>query len=522
MMKSTSGKSSGGDCCNNNLSGSSLFKASVSSLFNKGHQHGDKDDFQLLPTKYAPKKSTAKKSPRSSIESTGTCDSNRAQHPQAEQPTIRAQEIRAQEIPQSHSLEQRFLSKMRESGVVTSAGYQAVLHDFLTSDRDLHNNNSSSNNNNNDTSPAEEVTPKAEGVIDRRAEMLKARKRSSRRGSSRRFGSFFTACTSSYNDDEDLLVAAAAEAFNDDTAPDKTTTTLLSSVNNNDDVTDRRAEFINSGRKGSSRRGSTRLFGSFFTACADDHDNDFVFNASYRSVTEENIAPLRRSNSSQIECIQSSSVEKEDEMASVVDHRDHQPSSCSPDWSIATSLSDSIHIVNNSNNDDELRVERCEGNDVALERQGSCNSLNLEDIFDGTQGSHVIKSTRVVSSEENNTTSSSSRQKATQHHPTQQDDGTSCNVCTKKSKVIESSSSSISISGQQEQRKSGLESSESSSSTLDECGWLPWPEQTDGSAKEAEIKDDGSDIAVVPLYGDDEFSFLPWPDTPKNGRATAA
>ena len=89
-------------------------------------------------------------------------------------------------------------------------------------------------------------------------------------------------------------------------------------------------------------------------------------------------------------------------------------------------------------------------------------------------------------------------------------------------KSAESSSSSISISGQQEQRKSGLESSESSSSTLDECGWLPLPEQTDGSAKEAEIKDDGSDIAVVPLYGDDEFSFLPWPDTPKNGRATAA
>ncbi len=509
MMKSTSGQSSSGDCCNNNLSGSSLFKASVTSLFNKGNQHGDNVQLQ-----YAPKKSTAKKSPRSSIETTGTCDSNGA-HPHAEQPTIRAQEI-----PQSHSLEQRFLSKMRESGVVTSAGYQAVLHDFLTSDRDLHNNNSSNNNNN--TSPAEEVTPTAEGVIDRRAEMLKARRRSSRRGSSRRFGSFFTACASSYNDDEDLLVAAAAEAFNDDTAPDRTTT-ALSSVNNNDDVTDRRAEFINSGRKGSSRRGSTHLFGSFFTACADDHDTDFDFNASYRNCTAENIAPLRRSNSSQIECIQSSSVEKEEEeVASVVDHHD-QLSSCSPHWSIASSLSDSIHIVN-SDNDDELRMERCEGNEVALPRQDSCNSLDLEDIFDGTEGSHVMKSTRGVSSEENNTTSSSSRQKATQHHPTQQDDGTSCNVCTGDFLVIESSSSSISISEQQEQRKSGLESAESSSSTLDECGWLPWPEQkTDGSAKEAEIKDDGSDIAVMPLYGDDEFSFLPWPDTPpKNGRATAA
>jgi hypothetical protein len=500
VMKSTSGKSSGGDCCNSNLSGSSLFKASVSSLFNKGNQHGD--DFQYS---YAPKKSTAKKSPRSSIESTGTCDSNGAHHPHAEQPTIRAQEI-----PQSHSLEQRFLSKMRESGVVTSAGYQAVLHDFLTSDRDLHNNNSSSSSSNNNTSPAEEVTPTDEGIIDRRAEMLKARKRSSRRGSSRRFGSFFTACASSYNDDEDLLVAAAAEAFNDDTAPDRTTATL-SSVNNNDDVTDRRAEFINSGRKGSSRRGSTRLFGSFFTACADDHDNDFNFNASYRNCTAENIAPLRRSNSSQIECIQSSSVEKEEEVASVVDHHHDQLSSCSQHWSIASSLSDSIHIVN-SDNDDELRMKRCEGNDVALQREDSCNSLDLEEIFDGTEGSHVMKPTP---SKENSTSS-------THDNPTQKDDGTSCNDCTKKSKMIESSSSSSLSISEQEQRKSSLESS---SSTLDECGWLPWPEQKkDGDAREGEIiKDDGSDIAVVPLYGDDEFSFLPWPDTPKNfGRATAA
>jgi hypothetical protein len=397
---------------------------------------------------------------------------------------------------------------MRESGVVTSAGYQAVLHDFLTSDRDLHNNNSSSSSSNNNTSPAEEVTPTDEGIIDRRAEMLKARKRSSRRGSSRRFGSFFTACASSYNDDEDLLVAAAAEAFNDDTAPDRTTATL-SSVNNNDDVTDRRAEFINSGRKGSSRRGSTRLFGSFFTACADDHDNDFDFNASYRNCTAENIAPLRRSNSSQIECIQSSSVEKEEEVASDDDHHD-QLSSCSQHWSIASSLSDSIHIVN-SDNDDELRMKRCEGNDVALQREDSCNSLDLEEIFDGTEGSHVMKPTP----SKENSASSSSRQKATH-------DGTSCNDCTKKSKMIESSSSSSLSISEQEQRKSSLESS---SSTLDECGWLPWPEQKkDGDAREGEIiKDDGSDIAVVPLYGDDEFSFLPWPDTPKNfGRATAA
>lgn len=500
VMKSTSGESSGGDCCNNN-SGLSLFKASVSSLFNKGHHH--KDDVQL---QYASKKSTAKKSPRSSIESTGTCGSNGAHHPHAEQPTIRAQEI-----PQSHSLEQRFLSKMRESGVVTSAGYKAVLHDFLTSDRDLRNNN----NNKNNTSPAEEVTLPTEGVIDRRVEMLKARKRSSRRGSSRRFGSFFTACASSYNDDEDLLVAAAAEAFNDDTGPDRTTTTL-SSVNNNDDVTDRRAELR---KQSSCRRGSTRLFGSFFTACADDHDNDFDFNASYRNCTAENIAPLRRSNSSQIECIQSSSVEKEEEeVASVVDHHhDQSSSSCSPHWSIASSLSDSIHIVN-SDNDDELRMERCERNDAALPRQVSCNSLNLEDIFDGTEGSHVMKpsSTRGISSEEN-PTSSSPRQKATH-------DGTSCNDCTKKPKMIESSTSTLSISEQQEQKKTSLESPDSSSSTLDECGWLPWPEQKkdNGNAIEAEIKDDESDIAVMPLYGDDEFSFLPWPDTPKNGRATAA
>jgi hypothetical protein len=502
VMKSTSGKSSGGDCCNNNLSGSLQFKASVSSLFNKGNQHGD--DFQLLK-KYVPKKSTAKKSP----ESTGTCDSNRAQHPQAEQLNGQQTTIRAQKIPQSHSLEQRFLSKMRESGVVTSAGYRAVLHDFLTSDKDLHNSNKNDN-----TFSAEEVTPPAEGIIDRRAEMLKARKRSSRRGSSRRFGSFFTACASSYNDDEDLLVAATAEIFNDDTAPDRTTT-ALSSVNNNDDVTtDRRAEFINSGRKGSSRRGSTRLFGSFFTACADDHDTDFDFNASYRNCTAENIAPLRRSNSSQIEYIQSSSVEKEEEeVTSVVDHHHDQPSSSfSPHWSIASSLSDSIHIVNSDNDDDELRMERCEGNDMALPRQDSCNSLNLEDIFDGTEGSHVMKpSTRGVSSEES-TTSSSARQKATH-------DGTSCNNCTKKSK-----SSSSSISEQQEQKKTSLESPDSSSSTLDECGWLPWPEQKkdNGNVTEGETKDDGSDIAVMPLYGDDECSFLPWPDTPKNGRATAA
>ncbi|KAK1741248.1 hypothetical protein QTG54_007726 [Skeletonema marinoi] len=118
---------------------------------------------------------------------------------------------------------------MRESGVVTSAGYQAVLQDFVASDRKVPQT---------DASAADNKSPGTTSIkIDRRAEMLKARKSSSRRSSSRRFSSFFTAL---YEDEDFAFINDVSE------------TTAASAP-----IADGRAEMLNSRRR-SCRRGSSR------------------------------------------------------------------------------------------------------------------------------------------------------------------------------------------------------------------------------------------------------------------------
>jgi hypothetical protein len=401
--------------------------------------------------KYTPRKKNA--SPRTSMDASST--------------TSQQQQLRAQEITLSHFVEQRFLSKMRESGVVTSAGYQAVLHDFLvSSDREINRTDTADN-------------------IDRTAEMLKARKtsswRSSRRASSRRFSSFFTACASSDND-EDFLVTAAASAFSID-APDTTTTTSAT-------IIDRGVEMLKARRQSS--RMSSRRFGSFFTA---DDTGDFLGCDTSERV-EANIAPLRRSiemTQEQIEYVQSAVNDFDDPS---------QRWTMQSSSSIASSLSDSIHI--NYDYDDEGSIERLEkciagGNKsktASLPRRDSDKSLNLEDIFDGTEGSQAIFS--------------SSSQQA--HHEAILDDTrrkctASVNFDHVQSKKNEAPSSS------EQRERSTFESSESSS-VFDECAWLPWPERR---VSIVEDKDNESCTTMQALY--DDNSFLPWPDTPRNGRA---
>ena len=268
------------------------------------------------------------------------------------------QQLRVQEITQSHCLEQSFLSKMRESGVVTSAGYQAVLQDFVASanrSRQADNDDAAAANEN--MKPSYDPKPTK---IDRRAEMLKARKSSSRKsssgwgGSSRRFSSFLTACQFSHDAEE--------FAFGND-APETTATSAS--------ITDRRAEMR---RRSSSRRGSIRLFGSFFTAFAGDDNDDFLDRDNSNRVEgndyEANIAPLKRSvitTQEQIECIQN--------LANEYDDSSHR-------WSIASSLSDSIHV--NSNHDDEGNREWLEkrteygSRKSALPSRDSNTSLNPE------------------------------------------------------------------------------------------------------------------------------------------------
>lgn len=273
------------------------------------------------------------------------------------------QQLWVQEITQSHCLEQSFLSKMRESGVVTSAGYQAVLQDFVASaNRSRQADNDAAATTDNTKLSYDPKSTK----IDRRAEMLKARKSSSRRssagrgGSSRRFSSFLTACQFSHDAEE--------FAFGND-APETTTTSAS--------ITDRRAEMLNVRRRSSSRRGSSRLFGSFFTAFASDDNDDFLDRDNSNRVEgndyEANIAPLKRSvlaTQEQIECIQN--------LANEYDDSSHR-------WSIASSLSDSIHV--NSNHDDEGNRERrlekrteYGSRKSALPSRDSNTSLNPEEI----------------------------------------------------------------------------------------------------------------------------------------------
>jgi len=370
-------------------------------------------------------------------------------------------QLRVQEITQSHCLEQRFLSKMRESGVVTSAGYQAVLQDFVASDRKVPQT---------DASAADNKSPGTTSIkIDRRAEMLKARKSSSRRSSSRRFSSFFTACASSYEDEDFAFINDVSE------------TTAASAP-----IADGRAEMLNSRRR-SCRRGSSRRVGSFFTANA--FDDDDLFDSDNSNRVETNIAPLRQSvqlTQEQIDYIQNA-ADDDDSHSSL---------------SITSSLSDSIHI--NSDHDDERSIERLEkriedGNRNASisPRQDSSTSLNLEEVFDGIEESLAILSSTLLIPSKKQTHSSD---QADEEVP----------VYTASINFDPTHSKKNAASTSEEQERSNLGSSESSC-TLDECAWLPWPE------RRPSIMEDKNNEALS-----DDNSFLPWPESPRNGRAMAA
>mmetsp|Transcript_25330 Transcript_25330/g.38301 ORF Transcript_25330/g.38301 Transcript_25330/m.38301 type:complete len:456 (+) Transcript_25330:76-1443(+) len=379
--------------------------------------------------------------------------------------TPQQQQLRVQEITQSHCLEQRFLSKMRESGVVTSAGYQAVLRDFVASDR---------KGPQTDAAAADNESPGTTSIkIDRRAEMLKARKSSSRRSSSRRFSSFFTACPSSYEDEDFAFINDVSE------------NTAASAP-----IADGRAEMLNSRRR-SCRRGSSRRFGSFFTAAFDDDD---LFDSDSGNRAETNIAPLRQSvqlTQEQIDYIQNAADDDDDSQSSL---------------SITSSLSDSIHI--NNDHDDERSIERLEkriedGNRNASisPRQDSSTSLNLEEVFDGIEESlAILSSTLLIPSKH------SSDQAAEAEVP----------VYTASINFDPTHSKKNAASTSEEQERSNLGSSESSC-TLDECAWLPWPERRPSIVED---KDNDSRATKQALY--DDNSFLPWPESPRNGRAMAA
>ncbi len=405
------------------------------------------------------------------------------------------QKLRVQEIAQSHCIEQRFLTKMRESGVVTSAGYQAVLHDFVASDRKVNQTATA-------TATAAAAADSTQSTkVDRRAEMRKAgnssRNSSSRRSSPRRssslrqrsslrFSSFFSACASSH-EDEDL-------AF----AKDSSETTATSA-----NVSDGRNVMTNVNRR-SCRRVSSRRFGSFFTA----HDNDdFLFDCESSNRVEANIAPLRRS-------VQSTQEEMEyiENAANSYDHPSRQWAMQSS-LSVTSFLSDSVH--SHGEHDDEGNIQRLEQRiqDVgknsslprhdSLRRRGSNSSINLNELFDRIEAALERSPTTFRPPSKEQIHSSDEAAEA----------GVSANTYSCTGSVNYDPSKTTSKTKEQEtfeeQERSTLESSESSCN-LDDCGWLPWPER-----KEIESCDD-----VLAL--DNDNSFLPWPESPKNGRALAA
>lgn len=477
----------------NNLRGSLLSSSFMTSSgwFSKGKADNTSSTTNEATLKYQPQKakSSRRRSSRASIGSS-SADDHQTSSPQEQQ------KLRVQEIRQSHCLEQSFLSKMRESGVMTSAGYQAVLHDFLVSDREVTTATAVSGASNKEAQKSTSSTK-----IDRRAEMLKARKLSSKRsscqgGSSRRFSSFFTACAS-YCDDEDLL-AAAADFSND--APD--TTTAASAT-----IVDRRGEMRRSSRKNSSRR-----FGSFFTAAGGGNDDeDFLLDLDHSDRVEANIAPLKRSiqlTQEQIDYVQSA--------ANDYDNLSRRWTMQSSSISMASSLSDSIHI-SSDRDDDEGSIERLEkciesggSKDASLSKRDSSNSLNLEDIFDGTEGSRAVLSPMPppVPSDEKPSSASDEATSEVSTTDTRRKCTASVNFDPTQCKKNEAPSSS------EQQEKSNLESSESS---IDECVWLPWPEQHESTVED---KDNESFATKQTLY--DDNSFLPWPDSPVNGRAKDA
>lgn len=413
------------------------------------------------------------------------------------------QQLRVQEIAQSHCIEQRFLSKMRESGVVTSAGYQAVLHDFVASDRKVDQTTTTA------AAGSNQIPGSATSTrIDRRAQMLEFRKSSSRRSSSRRrssnrrgsslrFSSFFTACGSSH-EDEDF-------AFCND-------------VSENTAASDGRADIINAHRR-SCRRGSSRRFGSFFTATAGDDNYDDFFDCDKSNRVEANIAPLRRS-------VQLTQEEME-YIENAVNDYDHSSRrwAMQSSLSITSSLSDSIHSNGEHGEDDEGNIQRLEmriedvgknstlpTNGRTLRRCGSNTSLNLNDIFDGIEAALERSPTTfpTASNEQIHTSDGAEVSANTRRTCTE-----SVNFDPSKSKDDVASKSKEQETCE-EQERSTLESSESSCN-LDDCGWLPWPERR-GSIMEG--KDIESCHNLLALDGDN--SFLPWPESPKNGRALAA
>eukprot|EP00574_Skeletonema_japonicum_P003205 CAMPEP_0201725466 /NCGR_PEP_ID=MMETSP0593-20130828/8858_1 /ASSEMBLY_ACC=CAM_ASM_000672 /TAXON_ID=267983 /ORGANISM="Skeletonema japonicum, Strain CCMP2506" /LENGTH=378 /DNA_ID=CAMNT_0048216863 /DNA_START=163 /DNA_END=1296 /DNA_ORIENTATION=+ len=378
---------------------------------------------------------------------------------------------------------------MRESGVVTSAGHQAVLHDFVASDRKVDENQTATATAADSTQlPGSTTSTK----VDRGAEMFKARISSSWRSSSRRrtsslrFSSFFTACVSSH-EDEDLTFC------ND--ASENTATSAT--------ITDGKSDVINVNRR-SCRRGSSRRFGSFFTAITGD-DNDVLLDSDGSNRVEANIAPLRRSvqlTQEEIEYIQNA--------ANDYDHPS-QRWTMQSSLSIASSLSGSIHV--NGEHDDEGNIQRLEksiedGREKStLPRYGSNTSLNLDEIFDGIEAALEMSSSTFPNPSKEQTRSSDEAAEADVSTNTRRNCTESVNFDPSKSKNNVASKSKKQETFE-EQERSFLDSS-GSSCNLGDCGWLPWPERR-GSIME------GKDL------DDNDNSFLPWPESPRNDRALAA
>jgi hypothetical protein len=163
--------------------------------------------------------------------------------------------------------------------------------------------------------------------------------------------------------------------------------------------------------------------------------------------------------------------------------------------------------------DDEGNIQRLEksiedGREKStLPRHGRNTSLNLEEIFDGIEAALEMSSSTFPNPSKEQTHSSDEAAEAVVSTNTRRNCTESVNFDPSKSKNNVASKSKKQETFE-EQERSSLNSSESSCNLRD-CGWLPWPERR-GSIME------GKDL------DDNDNSFLPWPESPRNDRALAA
>ena len=379
------------------------------------------------------------------------------------------QKLRVQEIAQNRSIKQDFLSRMRESGVVTSAGYQAVLQDFV-----------SSQGKEGQVIVNETAACIASIQVDPRAEMGSSQKSSSQRsslrssssarlGSSRRFPSFFTA--SSFHDDEDFVPSR-----------NPSDSTAMS-----DNMRDGGAEVINRRRRSCRRRGSSRRFGSFFASAG----NDFSENDN----KEANIAPLRRSvqlTQEQIEQLENAA----DELDINLDRWESKSFLSNANSSLSDSLQEN---VNSSKKDKGTNM-----------RRGSNASLDLDEIFFDAIDKCILQT------ESNSATPNESLLNTSQGSSNDSSETRSNRDSPIHSKKCTGEES---FSNEQENEESCDFGSSESSCMSNKCGWLPWP------ARRGSIDDKRNESYATLQALRDDNSFLPWPEhrTPKNnGRALAA